>query len=189
MPVVVGGRTAGRPRDARRPASGGPAAVLVLLYPDEAGDARIVLIERPTAAATHSGEVSFPGGKAEPDDATSWPPRLREAVEEVGAGPGRRRRPRRRAPRSPAGSRSATSTSRPSSPWPSAPGPRGPPGRGRAHPRAAGRALPARRPVEMVERTHRRLAPALRRLRDRRPVGLGRDGPHPQPARRGPGTA
>ena len=45
--------------------------------------ARVVLTERSSRDGHHSGEVSFPGGKSEPDDATWWPPRLREAAEEV----------------------------------------------------------------------------------------------------------
>jgi 8-oxo-dGTP pyrophosphatase MutT (NUDIX family) len=64
---------------------GRPAAVLALLYPDGAGETRVVLIERPTVDGRHhSGEVSFPGGKAEPDDADPIVTALREANEEVG---------------------------------------------------------------------------------------------------------
>jgi 8-oxo-dGTP pyrophosphatase MutT (NUDIX family) len=85
MPVVVGGSE-------RRPPSGllprgrpgRPAAVLVLLYPDDRGEARVVLIERTTGDGHHSAEVSFPGGKAEPDDADPVATALREANEEVG---------------------------------------------------------------------------------------------------------
>lgn len=61
-----------------------PAAVLVLLVPDEARRARVVLIERPAYEGHHSGEVSFPGGKAEPGDADLVATALREASEEIG---------------------------------------------------------------------------------------------------------
>jgi 8-oxo-dGTP pyrophosphatase MutT (NUDIX family) len=67
---------------------GRPAAVLVLLYPDADGDTRVVLIERPTVDGRHhSGEVSFPGGKAEPEDADAVATALREAAEAVGLDP------------------------------------------------------------------------------------------------------
>lgn len=59
------------------------AAVLVLLHPDTAGEARVVLIERTTYDGHHSGEVSFPGGKAEPGDPDPVATALREAAEEV----------------------------------------------------------------------------------------------------------
>lgn len=84
MPVVVG-RMEHRPRLRQSDAPGRPASVLALLYPDAAGDARLVLIERTSHDGHHSGEVSLPGGKAEPDDgADPVATALREAAEEVG---------------------------------------------------------------------------------------------------------
>lgn len=61
-----------------------PAAVLALIFADEAGLARIVLTERLSYDGHHSGEVSLPGGKAEPADAGPAETALREAFEEVG---------------------------------------------------------------------------------------------------------
>ena len=88
MPVVLGAgperRTRSEPPPGRQPRA---AAVLVLVYPDAAGDARIVLIERTARGGVHSGEVSFPGGKAEPEDTDLVATALREATEEVGLDP------------------------------------------------------------------------------------------------------
>jgi 8-oxo-dGTP pyrophosphatase MutT (NUDIX family) len=84
MPVFTDGRL--RPRFAPSPTAR-PAAVLVLLYPDAEGEARIVLTERVSYDGHHSGEVSLPGGKAEPDDADPAATALREATEEVGLDP------------------------------------------------------------------------------------------------------
>ena len=64
-----------------------PAAVLVLLYPGVDGEARLVLTERHSYDGHHSGEVSFPGGKSEPDDIDAAATALREAAEEVGLDP------------------------------------------------------------------------------------------------------
>jgi 8-oxo-dGTP pyrophosphatase MutT (NUDIX family) len=60
------------------------ASVLVLLYPDHEGIARVVLTERVSRDGHHSGEVSFPGGRAEDVDADEAATALREAYEEVG---------------------------------------------------------------------------------------------------------
>lgn len=80
--TLVGGQGE-RPRFPLEDLSARPAAVLVLLYPDVAGDARVVLTERVTGDGHHSGEVSFPGGRAEPEDADLAATALREAAEEV----------------------------------------------------------------------------------------------------------
>jgi 8-oxo-dGTP pyrophosphatase MutT (NUDIX family) len=63
------------------------AAVLVMIVPDLAGSARVVLTERPRYDGLHSGEVSFPGGKVEPGDADPVATALREASEEIGLDP------------------------------------------------------------------------------------------------------
>jgi len=84
MPVFTDGRLRARftPSETAR-----PAAVLVLLFPDSAREARIVLTERVTYDGHHSGEVSFPGGKAEPDDVDPAATAIREAAEEIDLDP------------------------------------------------------------------------------------------------------
>ncbi len=61
-----------------------PAAVLVLVYPAEDGEACVLLTERVDHGGHHSGEVSFPGGSTEPHDDGPTATALREAAEEVG---------------------------------------------------------------------------------------------------------
>jgi 8-oxo-dGTP pyrophosphatase MutT (NUDIX family) len=83
-PVVVGSDQELRTRDGPPPGRPGrPAGVLALIYPDHQGFARIVLTERASRDGHHSGEVSFPGGAAEPEDADIAATALREAAEEV----------------------------------------------------------------------------------------------------------
>lgn len=60
--------------------------VAVILFPD--GDStRLLLIERADNSAVHSGQISFPGGKREMDDATLLDTAMREMYEEVGISP------------------------------------------------------------------------------------------------------
>ncbi len=87
MPVVVGQPAWRPPRHDTAALPGRAAAVLALLYPDADGTARVVLIERTSGGGHHSGEVSFPGGKAEPEDRDAAATALREAAEEVALDP------------------------------------------------------------------------------------------------------
>ncbi|MDP9481662.1 MAG: CoA pyrophosphatase [Chloroflexota bacterium] len=85
IPVLTDGRA--RSFAPRVPATDRPAAVLVLIAPGADGSARVILTERPTYDGLHSGEVSFPGGKVEPEDTDVVATALREAAEEVGLDP------------------------------------------------------------------------------------------------------
>jgi 8-oxo-dGTP pyrophosphatase MutT (NUDIX family) len=69
------------------PGKGDPfvGAVMVLLYPgDEQDTLFLVLTVRTENVAVHKGQVSFPGGAAEPDDNSLAHTALREACEELG---------------------------------------------------------------------------------------------------------
>ena len=86
IPVVLDDRL----RGSRVPPPGivpRAAAVLVLLHPDDEGEARVVLTERATRDGHHSGEVSFPGGRAEDGDGDPAGTALREATEETALDP------------------------------------------------------------------------------------------------------
>lgn len=62
-----------------------PGSVLILLYP-ETNEIFFPLIKRPDYLGAHSGQVSLPGGKAEPGE-TQIETALREAQEEIGVNP------------------------------------------------------------------------------------------------------
>jgi 8-oxo-dGTP pyrophosphatase MutT (NUDIX family) len=87
MAVFLGGIDLRRLDDAVAGAAPRPAGVLALIYPDDAGVAHIVLTERAARHGHHSGEVSFPGGAAEPGDPDIAATALREAAEEVALDP------------------------------------------------------------------------------------------------------
>ncbi len=70
MPLVV-------PENAR------PSAVLCLLFPID-NELHILLMKRREDRTAHSGQVSFPGGRYEKEDADYKTTALREANEEVG---------------------------------------------------------------------------------------------------------
>lgn len=66
------------------PATGlADAAVLVGLVPHAAGTT-VLLTRRTDALRNHAGQVSFPGGRVEPDDADAIAAALRETGEEIG---------------------------------------------------------------------------------------------------------
>jgi 8-oxo-dGTP pyrophosphatase MutT (NUDIX family) len=64
-----------------------PAAVLVALIARAQGP-RVLLTRRTEALRHHAGQISFPGGRIEADDADPVAAALREAQEEVGLVPG-----------------------------------------------------------------------------------------------------
>jgi 8-oxo-dGTP pyrophosphatase MutT (NUDIX family) len=66
---------------------GTQAAVLLALYgwPEEPG---LIFTERRADLRRHAGEISFPGGRQDPDDADLAATALREAQEEIALDPG-----------------------------------------------------------------------------------------------------
>ena len=60
------------------------AAVLILLYPEVDDRLNIVLTLRSKDLRGHGGQVSFPGGKQDPNDQSFIGTALRETCEEIG---------------------------------------------------------------------------------------------------------
>jgi 8-oxo-dGTP pyrophosphatase MutT (NUDIX family) len=60
-----------------------PAAVLVPLVERPEG-LTVLLTQRAQTLKDHAGQISFPGGRIEPDDVDPWHAALREAHEEIG---------------------------------------------------------------------------------------------------------
>lgn len=61
------------------------AAVLVAIT--ERDDPGVILTQRPEWLRRHAGQVAFPGGRIDPDDADAVAAALREAEEEIGLPP------------------------------------------------------------------------------------------------------
>jgi 8-oxo-dGTP pyrophosphatase MutT (NUDIX family) len=68
------------------PARRTPAAVLVPLVEHPDGFT-VLLTQRATTLRDHAGQISFPGGRIETEDADAWHAALREAQEEIGLKP------------------------------------------------------------------------------------------------------
>lgn len=62
------------------------SGVLALFYPHES-KWQMVFMKRTDDGKVHGGQISFPGGKAEPDDLDATHTALREAEEELGISP------------------------------------------------------------------------------------------------------
>ena len=65
-----------------------PAGVLVPLV-QAADEWRVLLTQRTSHLTHHAGQISFPGGRVEPDDASPAMAALREAEEEISLAPDR----------------------------------------------------------------------------------------------------
>ena len=88
---ILGALDGRRPTGIRGRPTGGEstAGVLVALYDDPgSGGPHVVLTRRSPRLASHSHEVSFPGGRHEEGDPDLWETALREATEEIGLDPG-----------------------------------------------------------------------------------------------------
>lgn len=70
----------------RAPAHAAVLVPLVLRGPD-LDQPTVLLTERASHLNNHSGQIAFPGGKADPEDADATATALREAHEEVGLAP------------------------------------------------------------------------------------------------------
>jgi 8-oxo-dGTP pyrophosphatase MutT (NUDIX family) len=66
---------------------GTPAAVLVPLFLNADGELSVVLTRRLDSLRRHAGEIAFPGGRQDPEDANLCATALREAQEEIGLAP------------------------------------------------------------------------------------------------------
>jgi len=88
VPLSTGDRPAGPDGEALRPDELRPAAVLIAMI-DRPGGFQILLTRRTAHLHDHAGQISFPGGREEPEDASPESTALRETEEEIGLAPHR----------------------------------------------------------------------------------------------------
>lgn len=81
--ALSGWRTQAIAEARARDASPKESAVMVLLH-ERDGQLHTTLIQRPEYDGVHSGQVAFPGGRREPNDADLWETARREMQEEIG---------------------------------------------------------------------------------------------------------
>ncbi|HET6781996.1 MAG TPA: CoA pyrophosphatase [bacterium] len=84
--MSVRGRLAAGKRREAPDSPGRRAAVLVPLYDTEEGP-YVLFTKRTDAVEHHKGQISFPGGAADPDDPDALSTALRETHEELGIAP------------------------------------------------------------------------------------------------------
>jgi 8-oxo-dGTP pyrophosphatase MutT (NUDIX family) len=75
------------PGDVLEAEGGGITPAAVLLPVVDRPDPTVILTLRPETMRRHAGQVSFPGGRIDPDDADAVAAALREAQEEIGLPP------------------------------------------------------------------------------------------------------
>ena len=83
IPTVID--AAGTPlvRPPRFQGTSRPAAVLILMYADAAGEAKLVLTERAAGDHRHAGQISLPGGAIDPDGLLKIEALIPDSVEKV----------------------------------------------------------------------------------------------------------
>ena len=61
-----------------------PASVLIPFYPDTENGLSLIFMMRPDYPGRHGAQISFPGGKMDPEDKNELSTALRETEEEIG---------------------------------------------------------------------------------------------------------